>query len=101
LDRWVETYPQTYPLPQLFAELNSRIRDREDRIGPSHLLRPEDLSESDLLAIWTESLLPLLEERHLGTQVDVAARFALSSLMKEVSTAKGPDDLSQPAEPTD
>jgi len=81
LDRWVREHPQTHPLPALFAELNSRIRDREDRIGPSHLLRPDDLSMQDLDAIWTENLLPLLEERHLGTDVDVASRFSLASLL--------------------
>lgn len=87
LDRWIEDYPQTYPLPALFAELNSRIRDREDRIGPSHLLRPETLTEADLRAIWSESLLPLLEERHLGTQTDVSARFALASLLRAIGAA--------------
>ncbi|MEV4689050.1 AAA family ATPase [Microbacterium sp. LWH3-1.2] len=81
LDRWVREHPQTYPLPALFSELNSRIRDREDRIGPSYLLRSDDLSVQDLDAIWTENLLPLLEERHLGTDVNVASRFSLSSLL--------------------
>lgn len=85
LDRWVTRHPQTLPIAALFAELNSRIRDREDRIGPSHLLRPEDLTEDDLAAIWTESLLPLLEERHLGTQVDVNKKFALTALLSTIS----------------
>jgi 5-methylcytosine-specific restriction protein B len=81
LDRWVREHPQTHPLPALFAELNSHIRDREDRIGPSYLLREDDLTLQDLDAIWTENLLPLLEERHLGTDVDVASRFSLTSLL--------------------
>ncbi len=87
LERWVKQHPQTHPIPALFAELNSRIRDREDRIGPSHLLRTEDLTEQDLAAIWAESLLPLLEERHLGTQVDVTSRFALKSLLTAVTSS--------------
>ncbi len=92
LDRWVREHPQTYPLPALFAELNSRIRDREDRIGPSYLLRSDDLSVHDLHAIWTENLLPLLEERHLGTDVDVASRFSLSSLLSALQpTASAAD----------
>lgn len=93
LDRWVAEYPQTHPLPELFAELNARIRDREDRIGPSHLLRPDDLTENDLAAIWTESVLPLLEERHLGTQVDVASKFALESLLAGIREARPDPDV--------
>ncbi|MGM7666088.1 McrB family protein [Microbacterium sp. A93] len=88
LERWVERYPQTLPLPELFAELNSRIRDREDRIGPSHLLRQENLTEADLAAIWAENLLPLLEERHLGVQMDVGAKFALKTLLRAVSATR-------------
>lgn len=90
LDRWIHEHPQDLPLPALFAELNSRIVEREDRIGPSHLLRRENLSQADLHAIWNESLLPLLEERHLGTQVDVTARFSLRSLMDAVARRAEP-----------
>jgi 5-methylcytosine-specific restriction enzyme B len=88
LERWITEYPQSIDLPALFDELNSRIRDREDRIGPSHLLRSEDLSRSALDAIWTENLMPLLEERHLGSAVDVHATFALSVLLEHVAPAK-------------
>jgi len=84
LERWVEGNPQHFPLPALFAELNARIREREDRIGPSHLLRPDNLTLQDLTAIWTENLLPLLEERHLGTGVDVVSRFSLDSLLAAI-----------------
>lgn len=85
LDRWAAAHPQSIDLPALFAALNARIRDREDRIGPSHLLRPEDLSYQALEAIWTENLMPLLEERHLGSAVDVHATFALSVLLEEIA----------------
>lgn len=100
LDRWVREHPQTHPLPALFAELNSRIRDREDRIGPSYLLRSDDLSVQDLHAIWTENLLPLLEERHLGTDVDVASRFSLSSLLSAVRPTSSTADTIESGEST-
>lgn len=92
LDRWSDAHPQTLPLSALFAELNTRIRDREDRIGPSHLLRPENLSRSALEAIWTENLMPLLEERHLGSAVDVSATFALDILLDKVMPQQVPSD---------
>lgn len=85
LDRWTAAHPQTVDISALFAELNSRIRDREDRIGPSHLLRTEDLSRQALDAIWTENLMPLLEERHLGSAVDVHATFSLEVLLEKVT----------------
>ena len=93
VDRWVKRYPQTLPIAALFAELNGRIRDREDRIGPSHLLRATDLNHADLDAIWAESIIPLLEERHLGTHVDVSARFALSALLRSVTASVTADDV--------
>lgn len=85
LERWTAAHPQSIDLPALFTELNSRIRDREDRIGPSHLMRPEVLSRSALDAIWTESLMPLLEERHLGSAIDVHTTFSLSVLLEKIA----------------
>lgn len=100
LDRWVREHPQDLPLAALFAELNTRILDREDRIGPSHLLRRDNLTEADLEAVWQESLMPLLEERHLGTQVDVATRFSLRSLMDAVTRSAGPASTDGSSSPT-
>ena len=78
-------------LPALFAGLNARMREREDRIGPRYLLRKKNLTANDLAAIWTENLLPLLEERHLGTGVDVASRFALNSLLSALQLGSAVD----------
>lgn len=85
LDRWSVEYPQTLPVAALFEQLNASIRDREDRIGPSHLLRATDLSETDLRAVWEESILPLLEERHIGTGVNVHLKYGLDALLASVS----------------
>lgn len=85
LERWTAAHPQSVDVPALFAELNSRIRDREDRIGPSYLLRREVLSRSALQAIWTENLMPLLEERHLGSAIDVHTTFSLSVLLEKIA----------------
>ncbi|MGS0561815.1 AAA family ATPase [Microbacterium aurugineum] len=86
LGRWSEQHPQTLPIAALFELLNESIRDREDRIGPSHLLRADDLSLDDLGAVWEESILPLLEERHIGTGVDVHVKYGLDVLLTNVST---------------
>lgn len=102
LDRWIKRNPQHFPLPTLFAELNARIREREDRIGPSYLLRSDNLTLSDLRAIWMEDLLPLMEERHLGTGVDVGSRFSLDSLIEAIQTrsaANGKTEIDESAFP--
>lgn len=85
LDRWAVRHPQTLPVSALFEKLNESIRDREDRIGPSHLLRTDALSENELRAVWEESLLPLLEERHVGTGVDVHLRYGLDALLRSLA----------------
>lgn len=90
LGRWSEQHPQTLPVAALFELLNESIRDREDRIGPSHLLRTDDLGEDDLRAVWEESILPLLEERHIGTGVDVHVKYGLDALLTIVTTDTAP-----------
>lgn len=89
LARWAVHHPQSLPIAELFELLNSSIRDREDRIGPSHLLRAGDLSEDDLRAVWEESILPLLEERYIGTGVDVHIRYGLDTLIAALATQSG------------
>lgn len=81
LVRWTASHPQSLPVAEVFERLNSSIRDREDRVGPSHLLRTDNLSEDDLHAVWEESILPLLEERHIGTGVDVHVKYGLMTLL--------------------
>lgn len=88
LNRWSAHHPQSLPVAAVFELLNDSIRDRDDRIGPSHLLRPHDLSEDDLRAIWEESLLPLLEERHIGTGVDVQVKYGLEALLAAALRAR-------------
>lgn len=83
LERWAQKHEQTLPIGELFGLLNERIVDREDRIGPSHLLQPR-LDEHALRAVWSESIIPLLEERHLGSSVDVPALFSLDALLAEL-----------------
>lgn len=87
LGRWSVKHPQTLPIPALFEALNHSIREREDRIGPSHLLHSRDLSLDDLHAVWEESILPLLEERHMGTGVNVQSKYGLQTLLDRVNGA--------------
>ena len=88
LDRFIAQHPQELPITELFDELNRQIAERDDKIGPSHLLQREPFTDELLTAVWNESILPLLEERYLGTEVDVHARFGLDALKRAVQTAQ-------------
>lgn len=89
LERWTSEHPQSLPVAELFDLLNASIRDHEDRIGPSHLLRPGDFTEDDLRAVWDESIIPLLEERHVGTGVNVHVKYGLDALFAALDGKTG------------
>lgn len=88
LERFTAQHPQNLPVAQLFAELNKRIAERDDKIGPSHLLQKEPFTEEVLSAVWEESIIPLLEERYLGTDVDVPRQFGLDVLMRSLEASQ-------------
>lgn len=92
LERWCTVHPQSLPIAELFAALNESVQDRDDKIGPSHLLRSDNFNEHDLEAIWKESLLPLLEERHFGTGVDVESRHGLPAIWRRVRSRQSPSE---------
>lgn len=72
-------------LPErLLTELNSRIdeTDRDMRIGPSYLMKPEADTPAGLARIWRYDIMPLLEEYYYGrlTRTEVQRRFGLESI---------------------
>ena len=66
----------------LFVELNRRIANKDFKIGPSYLMTTSIADEAGLDRIWRTSILPLLEEYHVGDSVDVKAKYGLSSLRR-------------------
>lgn len=92
LHRWASRHPQSEPVARLFDALNAAIPDREDRIGPSHLLAPHDMSSAEVETVWLESIIPLLEERYLGSGIDVHGQFGLRALYRAVSGDAAAED---------
>lgn len=93
LDRWLRNMND--PRPALLRALNQEIpeADRDLRIGPSYLMRPEAETEAGLDRIWRCDLLPLLTEHYYGrkTGAQVAAQFGLETIkMKAEAAAEGP-----------
>jgi 5-methylcytosine-specific restriction enzyme B len=83
--------------PGLLRALNEAIEDhdRDFRIGPSYLMRPDAAQPAGLERVWKYDLLPLLEDHYYGrmTRAEIHDRFGLASLR----TSIGPGAPSAPA----
>ena len=64
----------------LLVELNNRIADKDFKIGPSYLMSPWAADDAGLERIWRTSILPLLEEYHVGDALDVKKKYGLDTL---------------------
>jgi 5-methylcytosine-specific restriction protein B len=95
LDRVLRSWLDTRSIPKertdtlvaLLIELNARIADKDVKIGPSYLMTQTVASDAGLDRVWRTSILPLLEEYHVGEGVDVAARYGLPALRKALGLA--------------
>ena len=81
----------------LLVELNRRISDKDFKIGPSYLMNSWAADDAGLERIWKTSILPLLEEYHVGEGLDVEKKYGLSTL-RTALTATDPVLASEPAD---
>ena len=74
------------PRAALLAGLNDAIQDtdRDFKIGPSYLMRPEAATDAGLDRIWRHDILPLLEEHYYGriSRSEIRERFGLNALRR-------------------
>lgn len=84
-------------LPQdradLLVELNKRIADKDFKIGPSYLMSPWAADDAGLERIWKTSILPLLQEYHVGDALNVKKKYGLETLRAALAS----DDPPPPA----
>ncbi|OIV37924.1 hypothetical protein BIV57_08445 [Mangrovactinospora gilvigrisea] len=93
LRRWIALrHPGREDVAELLDELNSRIRDRDVKIGPSYLMRDSvyDADGRGLDRAWRTAILPLLEELHYGEGLDVPAAYGLEALRRAVAARSTP-----------
>jgi 5-methylcytosine-specific restriction protein B len=64
----------------LLVELNRRIQDKDFKIGPSYFMNANVRSDEGLDRIWRTSIIPLLEEYHVGDGIDIRSKYGLDSL---------------------
>jgi len=81
----------------LLARLNAAIdeSDRDFKIGPSYLMRPEAETEEGLERIWRFDILPLLEEHYYGrmSRSQITDRYGLAALRNPTG---GPGTIEDP-----
>ncbi|GAB7190245.1 AAA family ATPase [Kineococcus sp. NUM-3379] len=82
LRRWLEREGHPPLGADLLDQLNTRIPDRDAKIGPSYLMRSGAADEAGLRRIWRTSILPQLEELHVGDGTDVESRYGVSALLR-------------------
>ena len=84
LANWLKANSLDSERARLLAALNAAIedQDRDLRIGPSYLMRPEAGTEEGLARVWKHDILPLLEEHYYGrlTRGQLRDRFGLAAL---------------------
>lgn len=83
--------------------LNERVPDRDAKIGPSYLMNDTAAHEGGLRRIWRTSILPLLEELHVGDGTDVERRYGVTALLRALPQPESPaeDEPTPPLETAD
>jgi 5-methylcytosine-specific restriction protein B len=85
LDRWLEYHGLPLRSARLLAALNERIEAHDLAIGPSYFMRTAVHLEGDagLRQVWRTSILPLLEECHVGVMspAEDARHYGLDYLL--------------------
>jgi 5-methylcytosine-specific restriction protein B len=80
LRAWLRDRDLPEDVADLLVELNRRIQDKDFKIGPSYLMSPSVANDAGLDRIWRTSILPLLEEYHVGDGIDVRKKYGLDAL---------------------
>ena len=98
LRRWLHAHGLPADRADLLDALNDRVADRDAAIGPSYLMNPRVGTDTGLARIWKHHIMPLLEERHIGDNVDLHALYGLDALRDGTTSRTRPREDSVPEE---
>jgi 5-methylcytosine-specific restriction protein B len=112
LRRWLHANGVSSTPADLLDTLNGMLGDPDTAVGPSYFMTDRARTDAGLQRIWRTAILPLLEERFAGGDIDVRSTYALDQILaKANSTAAGTtgpvassadtsqDEYGNPAEP--
>lgn len=89
LANWLDDQSLSLERHWLLRSLNDSIgeEDRDFKIGPSYLMRPEAATPEGLDRIWRYDLLPLLDEHYYGrlSRSEVLRRFGLDAIRARIT----------------
>ncbi len=80
LRRWLHAHGLPADRADLLDALNDQVADRDAAIGPSYLMNSRVGTEAGLARIWKHHIMPLLEERHIGDNVDLLTLYGIDAL---------------------
>jgi hypothetical protein len=100
LGRWLAANGYGDSRARWLTTLNAAIeeQDRDLRIGPSYLMRPDANTADGLARIWKYDIMPLLEEHYYGrlTRQQIHDKFGLDAIRAEAANeAAEIDDIQQ------
>lgn len=98
LRKWLRNHNLPADRADLLDALNARIGERDAAIGPSYLMTSRVATDEGLAKVWKHHIMPLLEERHVGEDIDLHRHYGLQALRKGTSwrpTASAGEDLSE------
>lgn len=70
--------------------LNGMLGEPESAVGPSYFMSERARTRPGLERIWRTAIIPLLEERFAGGDVDVHGRYTLERVLAQVDTGIPP-----------
>lgn len=91
LRRWLARNKKAPDRADLLDALNARIEDREFKIGPSYLMKPDAERDGGLARVWKYSILPLLVEHHYGrlSPAQVENKYGIAALQADLPQVAG------------
>jgi 5-methylcytosine-specific restriction protein B len=95
LARWLAARGESPERAELLRALNEAIgpEDRDFKIGPSYLMRPDLDKPGRLERVWRHDILPTLEEHYFGrySREQVHERFGLAAIRRRLRASESPD----------
>ncbi|MEO8035193.1 MAG: AAA family ATPase [Acidobacteriota bacterium] len=87
LEVWLRDKNLSSGAAALLSRLNQRVQELGLSIGPTYFMREDIYGNGDegLRRVWRTSIIPLLEEQHLGvmTTLEVAEHYAFEGLLPD------------------
>jgi len=87
---WLKANAMPATAADLLDALNVMLGEPESAIGPSYFMSERARTRVGLERIWRTAIIPVLEERFAGGDVDVHDRYSLERVLARIGTGTAP-----------